>query len=305
MDKLRSIEFFMRVAEKRSIAAAAELLEVSPPTVSRVIATLEDELGFELFHRTTRRLSLTVNGGMYLERCRHILQDLEEAELAGKQQRKTLSGTVKVAMHPAFRAVFFVELARFFEEYPLLRVETKIGNSPAVLFDEGFDLLIRAGEPVDSTLVARRIGWLEVVLVASPRYLSEYGEPKTPADLKNHRWALPTRSDNLLGSSVSWEFFRKGKRHSVVVSSYVTMRDSIGFHEALIGGAAIGGVYTVAIMRSVRDGLLKRILADWRIYGRPAYAVFPNSRGITPKTLAVVDLFSELVAEAEKQFPRH
>ena len=304
MDKLRSMEYFITVAEKRSIAAAANLLEVSPSAVSRVIAAFESGLGFTLFHRTTRRLSLTVDGAIYLERCRQILQDLEEAETEGRQKRRTPTGTVKVGMHPAFRNAFFGEIASFFKKNPELRVETKIGNSPSILFDEGFDVLIRAGDLVDSSLVARPIGWLEMVVAASPRYLAQYGEPKTPADLEHHRWALPARIDNVLGSSPHWEFFRKGERCVVTVTSYVTVRDGIGLPETVVGGGGIACLYSIAFLRPICEGLVNPILTDWRVPGRPVYAVFPTARAITPKTLAVVEYVSGLVSEAAKKFPR-
>src|SRR3982750_23041 len=107
MDKLRSIEYFMMVAEKRSLAAAANVLDVSPSSVSKVISTLEAALGFPLFRRSTRRINLTTSGAMYLERCRRIVQELETAEDIGRQEECIASGTVKVGMHPAFRIPFF------------------------------------------------------------------------------------------------------------------------------------------------------------------------------------------------------
>jgi DNA-binding transcriptional LysR family regulator len=304
MDKFRSMEYFMTVAEKRSIAAAANLLEVSPSAVSRVVAALEDKLGFSLFHRTTRRLSLTIEGAAYLERCRQIFKDLEEAETEGRQKGRTTSGTVKVGMHPAFRNAFFGEIARFFGKNPELRVETKIANSPFILFDEGFDLLIRAGDLVDSSLVARPIGWLEMVVAASPRYLEQHGEPKTPADLEHHRWVLPARIDNVLGSSPHWEFFKGDERSAVTVTSYVTARDSIGLPETVVGGGGIACLYSIALLKPICEGQVRPILTEWRVPGRPVYAVFPNARAITPKTLAVVEYVSGLVSEATAKFPR-
>jgi DNA-binding transcriptional LysR family regulator len=298
MDKLRSIQYFMKVAEARSLAAAAHFLEVSPSSVSKVVADLEATVGFALFHRSTRRLSLTASGEAYLERCRQILRELEEAETEGRQQGGLVSGTVKVGMHPAFRNPFFAEIATVLAKHPHLRVETKITNSPTILFDEGFDMLIRAGDLPDSSLVARAIGRLELVVGASPGYLAQYGEPETPAELERHRWVLPTRIDNYLGSSPHFEFFKNGERCPVTVSSYVTTRDSIGLPESVIGGAGIACLYTVALMRPISEGLVKPLIADWKTPGRPVYAVFPNARAITPKAQVLVDFFSELVARA-------
>jgi DNA-binding transcriptional LysR family regulator len=304
MDKLRSIDYFMKVAEARSIAAAANVLDVSPSAVSRVIAGFEAKLGFSLFHRTTRRLSLTADGELFLDRCRQILQELEDAEREGRQQRATPSGIVKVGMHPAFRNPFFGEIAGFFEQFPGIRVETKISNSPTILFDEGFDLLIRAGELSDSGLVARNIGWLELVVGASPSYLAKHGEPKAPIDLECHRWILPRRIDSVLGWSTHFDFYKNGEKRVITASSWVTVRDGIGIPECVIGGAGISCLYSVAFVRPIAQGLVKPLVADWTIQGRPVYAVFPNARGINPKTRALVEFFAGLVADAAKQFPR-
>src|ERR1700676_2133768 len=123
MDKLRSIHYFMKVAEARSLAAAANVLEVSPSAVSKGIAGLEKTLGFSLLHRSTRRLSLTASGAAYLERCRQIIQELEDAEAEGRQEGGIVSGTVKVGMHPAFRNPFFAEISGVLRKHPHLRVE--------------------------------------------------------------------------------------------------------------------------------------------------------------------------------------
>jgi LysR family transcriptional regulator, regulator for bpeEF and oprC len=298
MDKLRSIQYFMKVAEVRSLAAAAHFLEVSPSSVSKVIADLESSIGFALFHRSTRRLSLTGSGEAYLENCRHIVQQLDDAETQGRQQGGVITGTVKVGMHPAFRNPFFAEIADVLTKHPHLRVETKVSNSPTILFEEGFDMLIRAGDLPDSSLVARPIGKLDMVVAASPKYLKQYGEPKSPADLERHRWVLPTRIDNYLGSSSHFDFFKDGECCSVTVSSFITTRDSIGLPESVVGGAGIACLYSVSLMRPISEGLAKPLICDWMTPGRPVFAVFPNARAMTPKTKVLVEFFAALIARA-------
>jgi len=304
MDKFRAIDYFMKVAECGSISSAAHALDVTPSAVSKVIAGFEKSLGFALFHRSTRSLSLTADGTGYLECCRQILRDLEKAETDRRQERLAPSGMVKLAMHPAFRNPFYAEIAEWMNRFPELRFETKISNSPDVLFDEGFDLMIRAGDLPDSTLVARHIGHLEFVLAASPRYLERFGEPKTPADLERHRWVLPKRIDTYLGNSPHWVFTKGRQSCPVTVQSHITMRDSIGTPEAVIGGMGIGCLYTVALMRPIELGLVKPLLNGWTTPGRPVYAVFPNKQVITPRTLSVVQYFADLLARAGRQFDR-
>ena len=163
---------------------------------------------------------------MYLDECRKVLQHIEQAEAKGRHQRDVPSGVVKVAMHPAFRLAFFTEAWRFLASYEDIKLETRMTNSTSVLFEEGFDVLIRAGELPDSTLVARRIGWVDLIVGAAPGYLAKYGTPKTPADLEHHRWAVPARVDD--GSGPHYEFVKGRKRCSITVHPRVKMRDGAG-----------------------------------------------------------------------------
>jgi DNA-binding transcriptional LysR family regulator len=176
-------------------------------------------------------------------------------------------------------------------------------NAPAIIFDEGLDVLIRVGELSDSNLVARSIGWLEQIVVASPSYLAENGEPKDPTDLAHRRWVFPARIDDVRAHSPHLEFTRDGKRVSVTASTCIVALDNIGLPESVVGGAGIACLSSIAFFFFFNAGLVKRILSDWNVNARPVYAVFPHARAITPKTVAIVDLISELVAEAERVFP--
>lgn len=301
MDKLHAMHQFVRVAEANSFSVAARRLEISPSAISKIITALENELGFALFHRSTRHLSLTAAGGAYLQRCRDIFQAMDDAECEGKQQRET-SGTLKIGLHPGFRIAFFSDIVHFLEKYPKVELETRLTNSPSVLLDEGFDVLIRAGALPDSTLVARRIGTFELVVCAAPRYLRRYGTPKTPMDLEKHRLAIPWRIDD--SSSAHWEFAKGNERCSVTIRSCLRVRDGMGLPETVVGGAAICRLYRIAFIRAMTAGLVKPILTDWSCESEPAYAVFPNARAMTPKATAAVDFIAELMARTERQWRR-
>jgi DNA-binding transcriptional LysR family regulator len=179
-----------------------------------------------------------------------------------------------------------------------------MSSQPSVLFDEGFDLLIRAGDLPDSNLVARPIGSVEMVLAASPGYLAQFGEPKSPEDLEHHRWALPARVDNYLGSSPHWEFSRGKECRQVTVRNCVTIRDSVGLPESAAGGIVIVCIYRIALTQYIAAGHVKILMPDWTVPKRSVYAVFPNARAITPKAQALVDFFANLVAPARKPSPR-
>ncbi|HEY3178333.1 MAG TPA: LysR family transcriptional regulator [Casimicrobiaceae bacterium] len=297
MDKLRAMQYFVRVAETKSLTSAARAFEISPSAVSRVISSLEHLVGFELFHRSTRRLSLTADGEAYLERCRRIFQDLDDAESEGKRQRGTPRGTLKIGLHPAFRIAFFGEVVQLLRRYPELKLETRITNSPSILLDEGFDVLIRVGELPDSNLVARPLGWLSVVVAAAPAYLEKHGEPKTPRDLERHRVILPARLDD--GSSARWDFQKNDTQCTVGVQGFVMVRDGMGLPELAVSGAGIAHLCKIALAHAIADGRLKPILTDWSCPRHPVYAVFPTARSITPKTVALMEFVSDLIARVE------
>jgi LysR family transcriptional regulator, regulator for bpeEF and oprC len=297
MDKLRAIHYFLRVAETGSISAAARAFEVTPSSVSKVISGLEQIVGFALLHRSTRRLSLTVDGKVYLERCRQALQSLDDAETEAKRERGTPRGTVKVGLHPAFRIPFFSNIARLCETHPELTIVTKITNSPSILLDEGFDVLIRVGDLPDSNLVARPIGMLRLIVAAAPRYIAQHGLPKDPEELEHHRWALPARLDD--ASSSHWDFCKNNERRRITVSGCVIVRDGMGLPETVISGAAISCLYRIAFMQALESGSVQEILPGWVAPSHPAYAVFPSARAITARSEAVVQFVIELLKRSD------
>src|SRR5438105_9003377 len=167
MDKLRGITFFSRTVEAGSFAAAAHALDVVPSALSRTITTLEQELGFTLFNRSTRKLALTVEGEAYYQRCRGLLLELEEAEAVARGGRVRPQGTLRVGMHPALRSLVLSEIGRLLVSAPELKLETFITNSPAAVLDSGLDVVLCIGRLADTTLVARRLGWAQHVVCAS------------------------------------------------------------------------------------------------------------------------------------------
>jgi DNA-binding transcriptional LysR family regulator len=261
--------------------------------VSKVIRGLEKAVGFDLLHRSTRRLSLTVDGKAYLARCRQVLQALDDAETEGKRDRGVPRGTVKVGLHPAFRIAFFSNIAHLCESYPELTVVTKITNSPSVLLDEGYDVLIRIGELPDSNLVARTIGMAPLIVAAAPRYIAKHGLPSDPGELEHHRWALPARLDD--ASSSHWEFAKSGEHRKITVSGCVIVSDGMGLPETVVSGAAVACLYRIAFMQALEDGFVQVIIPDWVAPSHPVYAVFPSARAITRKSEAVVQFVGELL----------
>lgn len=295
MDKLRALTFFCRTVDTGSFAAAAQALDVVPSAVSKTIAALEREIGFAVFHRSTRKLSLTVDGEAYHARCRQLLADLEDAEAAARGGRAQPQGTLRVGMHPALRSVLFAEVGRLLEPNPRMKVETFITNSPAALVDRGLDVVLCIGPLADSTLVSRRLGWAHVVACAAPDYVRRWGEPKRPRDLAQHRAIIYARPDE--EPNTRWAFTRGKERQVVTVPVAMVVRDGIGLVDAGAGGGGVVRPYDFAARRHVAAGSLRLLLRDWSGPTQPVCAVFSGGRHVPARTRAFIEFAETLVAE--------
>jgi LysR family transcriptional regulator for bpeEF and oprC len=295
VDKLRAVTFFCRTVEARTIVAAARSLAVVPSALRKVIGALENDLGFKLLHRSTRRLSLTDEGATYYDQCRRILQELEEAEASARLGRTLAKGTLRVGMHPGFRFLVLSELIRYLDANPEVNVETVITNSPSAVIDDGLDLVLRIGRLANSSLVSRQLGWTSAITCASPSYVEKWGEPQRPGDLKRHRAIIPGRRDE--ESNTRWEFVNENEREVVEVPVRVTVRDGIGLTDAAVGGCGIVRPVEFAARRLLVSGELLRLLPDWSGNRQGVYAVLPPYSRIVPaKMRTYLELFESLLA---------
>ena len=294
MDKLRALTLFCRAVEAKSFAAAAQSVDVVPSALSKTIAALERELGFTLFNRSTRRLSLTVEGDAYYARCRQLLSELEEAETVARGGGARPQGTLRVGMHPALRSFVFPDIYRLLDTNPQMRIETFITNSPTALLDSGLDVLLRIGEMADSSLSARRLGTAQFIVCAAPDYVRRWGEPKQPRDLAQHRAIIPARPDE--EPHTRWEFVRGKERQIVSVPVRMVIRDGVGLVDAGIGGGGVLRPFDVAARRQVAAGTLKILMPDWSSRPHPLYAVFPTSRQLPAKVRAFFEFTHALMS---------
>src|SRR5271163_1161741 len=182
------MQAFVRVVEKGSFSAVAKERGIGQPAVSKQISALEDELGTELIHRTSRSIALTEPGRDFYQSALHILDDFENATSRIGRGQTTPKGLIRVAVPPTFARLHMVsKLAAFFAAYPDIAIEMSTSESPATIIEDGFDLAIHSGELPDSTLVARKFAQTMIILVAAPQYLSRYGAPASPSDLHHLR----------------------------------------------------------------------------------------------------------------------
>ncbi|WP_295999224.1 LysR family transcriptional regulator [Rugamonas sp.] len=185
MDNLGGIGIFVKVADTRNFTLAGRALGVSSSAIGKSISRMEERLKVRLFHRSTRSVTLTAEGALFLERCKRILGEIDAAEVELSEYSGSPAGRLRVSM-PQLSGMLMPALNRFMKQYPEIQLDIDLSDRVVDIVEEGYDAVIRAGLPRDSRLVFRRLGTCDYVLVASPGYLKRRGTPKRPADLSGH-----------------------------------------------------------------------------------------------------------------------
>ncbi|MDO9708540.1 LysR family transcriptional regulator [Paracraurococcus lichenis] len=284
-----ALTVFARVVEQGGFTAAARKLGLSPSAVTKTIARLEDELGTQLFTRTTRRLRTTDDGQGFYERCVQILSDLEEAETALTRGSAVPRGRIRAVMPFSFgRVTLMPELPRFTERYPELTLELHFSDGPVDLIAEGFELAVRTGSVTDSRLTTRLLTRGPQVTVAAPRYLDRHGEPRTPEDLREH---------NCLISRFGPEWgYRgaEGRPISVRVRGNAVINSGDALREAVVAGTGIAqGTYWL-YRKDLERGEVRAILKDYELEGAPVSVLYPAQRHVSAKLRALIDFLVQI-----------
>lgn len=290
MDLFQSMKVFSKVAELGSLSAAARALDLSNPSVTRHVAELEAYLNARLFHRTTRRLSLTETGSAYLERCRRLLNDLEEATLAAGSGTLAPSGTLRLNAPVSFSIRHLGPLLPLYaQRHPAVNLDVTLSDRVVDLVDEGYDLAIRITRNADSTLVARRIASTRLLVCASPAYLEKHGVPRVPKDLEQHVCLgysyLPSRNE--------WQFSRAGKHYAVRVKGPMQANNGHLLREAALAGMGIVREPSFNIGDDLRAGRLVRLLPEYASNELTICAVYPSRQHLSAKVRSFVDFLAE------------
>ncbi len=235
MDKLQAMQVFVRVVETGGITRAADSLHMPKATAATLIQKLEATLGVKLLNRTTRHVSVTPDGAAYYDRCVSILAEVRETEeLLGKQQ-STPRGRVRVDVPTLMaRSVFVPALPKFFERYPEIELALASNERRADLIEEGIDCAVWSGEIEESSLVARRVGFLYFATCAAPAYIAAHGQPLHPDDLAQHRCInhFSPRS----GKTVDWVFSKDGTRVQTSLRGNIALEDENSYVAAAEAG---------------------------------------------------------------------
>jgi len=284
-DRLQELQVFVRAAESGSFSRAARELGLSQPSVSRIIGELEARLGVTLLLRTTRRITVTDAGALFLDRAREILAEIEDAEDAARGI-DSLRGIIRLALPVIYGTREIIpRLPKFLAAHPLLQVEMAVADARQDLVAEGADVAIRLGELNDSGFGARKLETLEIMLVASPLYLKARGTPKKPADLASH--------DCIFGPGNfgrdSWSFTRNGTETSVDVRGRIHTNSGPGVFASAMAGLGIAMASTVMLAAEVKAGALVPLLRGYKLEPVDVHAVFPGGPRPSTKVRALVD----------------
>ena len=279
-----SLQLFTRVASRGSFSAASRELGLSQSSASRIVATLEQEIGVALLTRTTRAVTLTEAGVEYLARIGPILAALEEADHAVRGNG-TLRGLLRVATSSALAVREVIpRLAGFSDMHPSLRIEFLLKDQRQDLVSDGIDVALRVGDLGDSSGVACRIGTSHRLLAASPSYLKRAGTPQVPADLVHH---------TIIAGPAGFGPFHKGREAvSVRVEGRFIISSLEGSNAAAVTGLGIVSTGHLACRAELMNGVLVRVLPDWEMGTAPVSAILPGGRAAKPSARAFVEFMA-------------
>ncbi|MGH7818791.1 MAG: LysR family transcriptional regulator [Candidatus Binatia bacterium] len=285
MDKLNAMTTFVRIVDRGTMTGAARSLGTSLPSVVRTLAALERFLGVRLLNRTTRRIQLTEEGRVYLERCRRIVEEVEEADRSMSARRATPSGNVAVTAPVLFGRMHVAPIvAGFLAEHPEVRVELMLQDRIVNLLEENLDVAVRIGPLADSSLVAVPVGHVRRIVCASPRLLRRTGGPKHPSDLAGR----PCIGFTGLGGE-EWSFRADGRAIAVRVKGPLSSNHADVALDACAGGLGYGRFLSYQAMPLVKRGKLRIVLAGFEPPPIPVSIVVPHARLLPVRVRAFVD----------------
>jgi DNA-binding transcriptional LysR family regulator len=290
MDRLDAMQAFVAVADLRGFAPAARKLGLSPSAVTRLVAALEDRLGARLLQRTTRSVTLTDTGTRYLERIRRVLSDVEEAEGSAQAERTQPSGRLVVSAPLGFgRLHVSPVMSAWLKRYPEASGELRLSDRMINLVEDGVDLAIRIGHLADSSLVARHVGEMRRILVASPGYLKRRGEPKTPEAIASH----DTIHFGATSAPPDWRFADGASEIRVTSTPRFTTNSADAAVQYAEQDGGLVRVMAYQAAAGVKAGRLKIVLAKFEQPALPIHIVYPTSRLLSAKVRTFIDLVVE------------
>lgn len=294
MDQIQTMRAFARVVESGGFTKAAVSLDLPKGTVTKLVQHLEARLKVKLLNRTTRRVTVTPDGAAYYERTSRLLNDLDDIEASMTNAQANPSGRLRVDVGSSIaREIVIPALPGFYERYPDIQLDLGVGDRPVDMISDNIDCVIRGGELLDQSLVARRIANLELVTVASPEYLRRHGTPQHPSELEDGHVTVAFFSART-GRLYPEIFMRDNETIELVGTYKLSVNDSNAHVAALLAGVGISQAASFSAAPHLASGDLVRVLPEWTRPTVPLHVVYPPNRHLSAKTRAFVDWAVEL-----------
>ncbi len=291
MNRLEAMQVFVRVAELASFTRAAESLGLPKASISTQVQQLESLLGTRLLHRTTRRVQLTLDGQIFYERSKDLLADVDELEGLFQQGATNLTGRLRIDMPSAMaKNRILPRLPEFLAQHPQLQLEISSTDRRVDLIREGFDCVIRVGKLTDSSLIARRLGTLELLNYASPAYLERFGVPQSLDDLSRHH--LVHYTPTLGAKSGGFEFVQNNEHKTIAMQGNITVNNSDAYQAACLAGFGIAQIPRIGAQEYVAQGRLVELLTNHRAEPMPVSLLYPNRRNLVRRVQVFMDWVS-------------
>ncbi len=286
MDTIDGMRTLVAVVSEGSFSRAAERLSMSPQLVSKYVAQLESRLGARLINRSTRRLSVTEVGQAYYERCGDVLADIDEMENAVGDATAAARGKLRINAPMTFGTMHLSRaIAEYQCEQPQVSVDLTLDDRVVDIVSEGYDIAIRIGRLRESSLVARKLAPVRLVVCGAPDYLAERGVPKTPRDLEDHECLRYTLSSD----SGQWEFREGEETHAVKVNGAFLANNGDAIRLAALAGRGLALQPTFIVGDDIRAGRLQLLLQDYDVEPMGVYAVYAHRKYLSGKVRTFVD----------------
>ncbi|MGB3876685.1 MAG: LysR family transcriptional regulator [Shinella zoogloeoides] len=299
MDQLSAMRAFLRVVEMGNFTRASAALGMPKATVSNLIQNLETHLQTKLLNRTTRRVMVTTDGALYYERANQIVSEIDELDGSLTHSRINPSGRLRVEMSGVFADLLVIpELNDFHERYPDIHIDLGVGDRTVDYLAENVDCALRAGSPGNVSLIARRVGEMDMVVCAAPRYLETFGAPGHPSELEeahhcvNYFLAQTNRV-------TPFEFEREGETVEITGRYILSVNDARSYLAAALAGLGVAPMPCFMAHDALSSGQLVPILPGWRAGPIPLYVVYPPNRHLSNKVRVFVDWLVPLLARTQ------
>lgn len=290
MESLNGIAFFVQAAETRSFSEAGRSLGVSSSAVGKSVSRLEERLGVRLFHRSTRSITLTAEGALFLERCRRILCEVEAAELELSETQQAPRGRLRISL-PLVGMLVMPALTAFMHRYPAIELDVDFSDRLVDVIEEGFDVVMRTGEPTDSRLMSRPLGNYRLQLVAAPDYLASHGMPEVPADLTSHvclQHKFPST-----GKFEPWPLKSVAGAPEWSLPNSMVCNTSAALMDVALAGLGIACLPDFMVRQAIERGDLVSVLDAHIEHEGTFRLLWPSSKHLSPKLRVFIDFMVE------------